>query len=146
MVPSSETPGSNMVQWMDPLARDMIFICYAQIKPNSAALAAVASCHGMLWRNVLTGRNEADALRQELSRLSARASISESALEWVNRQVMAELLDTVAKRYTRSPREASRLSFEVARAACKIAQARRFDTDSAVSAPKMTRRKAGAVP
>jgi hypothetical protein len=133
-----------MLLWMDPLARDMISSCYAQINRPSKALVAVAACHGLLWRAVLNGRGDADVLRNELSRLAARASISESAVEWVNRQVMAELLETVATRFTRSPREASRLSFEVARAACRIAQARPVDANGAVQAPKMTGSKAGA--
>ncbi len=133
-----------MLLWMEPLARDMISICYAQINRPSTALAAVAACHGLLWRSVLTGRDDVAIFRKELSRLAQRANISESAVEWVNRQVMAELLETVARRFTRSPREASRLSFEVARAACKIAQARPFNTDSIVPAPGMTRSKAGA--
>ena len=133
-----------MLLWMDPLARDMIAMCYAQINRPSTALAAVAACHGLLWRTVLTGGDDAEIFRKELSRLAQRAEISESAVEWVNRQVMAELLETVARRFTRSPREASRLSFEVARAACRIAQARPFVTTGAAPALKMTRSKAGA--
>jgi hypothetical protein len=129
---------------MDPLARDMITMCYGQINRPSTALAAVAACHSLLWRTVLTGRDDAEIFRKELSRLAQQANISESAVEWVNRQVMAELLETIARRFTRSPREASRLSFEVARAACRIAQARPFVTTGAAPAPRMTRSKAGA--
>lgn len=144
MGPILETPGSSTLLWMEPLARDMIGICYAQINRPSTALAAVAGCHSLLWRSVLTARDDAEIFRMELSRLAARASISESAVEWVNRQVMAELLETVARRFTRSPREASRLSFEVARAACRIAQARPSTPKDAAPAPRTARSKAGA--
>lgn len=131
--------------WMHPLAEDMIRMGYAQVQPRSPALRAVASCHGALWRAALSGRGEMDVLRSELSRLSALAGVSEAAVEWVNRQVMAELLDMVAKRYMRSPRETSRLSFAVARAGCRIAQARPFGPQEPARNSATAAKKAGAV-
>jgi hypothetical protein len=121
---SGPPPGSNPLGWMDPLACDAIAMGYARAKGDATAIAGVVRCHALLWRCVLGGRDDPGAFRRELSRLAGVAGVSEGAIEQVNRDVMAELLDTIAQRFTRSPREAGRLSFEVARAACRIALAR----------------------
>lgn len=117
----AESPGADLLRWMDPLASDMISAGYAQMIADEGARAPIVRCHALMWRGVLTGRDDIGTFRRELSRLASLAGLGEANIEIVNRQVLAELLDTVAARYTRSPREASRLSFEVARAACRIA-------------------------
>jgi hypothetical protein len=128
-----ETPVSDDLASMTPVARDMIFLCYAQINRPAAALAAVSRCHAHLWSGLLIGLEDPHPVQRELSRLADRANIGDSALDWVNRQVMAELLETIARRFTRSPGVASRLSFEVARAACGLTRAQASQTQPVTS-------------
>ena len=117
----AESPGADLLRWMDMLAHDMVMAGYAQWIADETVRAPIARCHALLWRGVLTRREGIGTFRRELSRLAHAAGLDESHLEAINCQVMAELLETVAARFSRSPREASRLSYEVARAACKIA-------------------------
>jgi hypothetical protein len=121
--PGQQT-GSDLLRWMDPIAGDAIAAGYAHVDCGTGFLTPLARCHAMLWRRALNGQDDAGAFRRELSRLARLAGVSEALVEQVNRQILAELLDTVAQRYSRSPREAGAMSFEVARAACRIAMAR----------------------
>jgi hypothetical protein len=111
---NAESFGSDLLQWMDPLAGDVIAAAYVTLARDPAPRAAIVRCHSLMWRALLAGRSDAPTFRRELMRLTAAAKIAESAIESVDRMVMAELLDTVAARYSRSPREAGRLSFQVA--------------------------------
>jgi hypothetical protein len=115
---------SEELRWMDPIARDVISASYAPIKGDPATIAGIARCHVLIWRASLAGRDDLGLFKRELFRLAAQAGVSEDALDQVDRQVLAELLDTVASRYSRSPREASRLSYDIATAACRMAQVR----------------------
>jgi hypothetical protein len=121
---TAELPEPEELRWMDPIARDVISASYAACKGDPAAIAGMARCHVLVWRASLVGRDDLGLFKRELARLAAQAGVSDDALEQVDRQVMAELLDTVASRYSRSPREASRLSYEIATAACRMAQVR----------------------
>jgi hypothetical protein len=120
----AELPGTDLLRWMDLLANDMITAGYTQMIPDGDVRAPIARCHALLWRGVLTRREGIGTFRRELSRLAHAAGLDERHLDYINCQVMAELMETVAARYSRSPREASRLSYEVARAACQIAAER----------------------
>ncbi len=123
----ADQPGADLLRWMDPLASDVIAASYAHASGAPDTIDPLLRCHVLLWRSLLTGRDDAGTFRRELSRLVGLAGVSETFIENVDRQVLAELLDTVASRYTRSPREASRLSFLVARAACRLAHLRPVD-------------------
>ena len=115
---NAESFGSDLLQWMDPLAGDVIAAAYVTLARDLAPRAAIVRCHSLLWRALLAGRTDAPTFRRELSRLAAAARIPEGAIEGVDRMVLAELLDPVAARYSRSPREAGRLSLQVALIAC----------------------------
>jgi len=125
MPPSSaEDVRSDPLRWLEPLAQDMILAAYARIVPDEAARSAITRCHGMLWRGLLSERPEAAAFRRELSRMANAAAVPESSVDAVNRLVLAELLNVVAARHSRSPREAGRLSYQVAIVGCRLAQIR----------------------
>jgi hypothetical protein len=115
---TAESFGSDLLHWMDPLAGDVIAAAYATLAGDPAPRAAIVRCHSLLWRALLAGRTDAPTFRRELSRLTAAAAIPESAIENIDRLVLTELLDTVAARYSRSPREAGRLSYQVTLIAC----------------------------
>ena len=117
----AEFPGADPLRWMDVLANDMITAGYTEMIAEVGVRAPIVRCHALMWRGVLTGREGVGTFRRELTRLSLTAGLDERHIEYINCLVMAELLETIAARYSRSPREASRLSYEVARAACRIA-------------------------
>ena len=117
----AEFPGADPLRWMDVLANDTIMAGYTQMIDDEGARAPIVRCHALMWRGVLTGREGVGTFRRELTRLSLTLGLDERHIEYINCLVMAELLETIAARHSRSPREASRLSYEVARAACRIA-------------------------
>lgn len=119
----AEQPGQGVLDWTHALVGDVLAAGYDGIPGDEIRLAAMCRCHILLWRFLLTGRDDFGTFHRELSRLAALCRIDERTLAALNRQVVAELLDTIAQRYTRSPREAGRQSFEVTRAACRLAEA-----------------------
>lgn len=119
-----EQSGSEPLRWMEPLAADIVAASYKKIALRESGRVALVQCHRMLWRGLLTNRADCVTFRRELSRLASEHGAPESAVDNVNRLVLAELLNVVAARFSRSPREAGKLSYLVTIVACRLAQIR----------------------
>ena len=114
---------TELARWSEPLVADVVSTEYGRLLKDHAQLGTIVRCHVLLWRGLLTGGGNTDAYCRELARLARRAGLGDDEVERANMFVMDELMQIIATRYTRSPREAAALSVLVARAACRLTEA-----------------------
>src|SRR5689334_406988 len=109
----ADQPSPDFARWTEPLVADVISAGYARVVSDGAARAALVRCNALLWRNLLSRAASSETYVRDLMRLSGRAGLEPRSVERINEQVVDELMGVIAGRYTRSPRQAAALSFEV---------------------------------
>ena len=99
---------SGLRQWSEPLIYDRLSAAYCRLLASDAHAHRLARLHARVWRDLIAGdTREFEAPRAALVAALRDANLRLDHLAEVDAEIMAELLDVVDSRYSRSQRTAA---------------------------------------
>ena len=99
---------AGLRQWSEPLIFDRLFAAYGRLLRDETLARSLSRVHACAWRALVVG----DGLAFEASRVAlvtalGPTNLAPDHLAEVDAEIVTELLDVVASRYSRSQRVAA---------------------------------------
>ena len=112
---------SGLRQWSGPIVYDRLSAAYCRIQSDDALAHRLARLHAGAFRALIDGDMRGfEALRAGLVAALGDAALSRRHLALVDAEIMAELLEVVDSRYSRSLRTAAAYRLALAELSRKL--------------------------